>query len=405
MLQLIQKKTTLSIVFIIAIATLGGFLLKPQKVDAACAAQDTTRGTVTSTFSVTQAGTYSVWSRIMPNGTNDSFILEIDGTTCGITVGNANNNATGWQWINYRDGNTASKITVYLPAGNHTMTMIGKEDGVQVDRVLFLSDATCTPTAGTTGDNCANVDNTAPTTAITSPAGPSTSAGIVTIQASATDNVGIKKVEFYMGSTLLGTDTSSPYSFALDTGLYPAGTYQLTVRAYDTSDNMKASSAVALTIPPPPDTTNPVVTLTSPVNGSTVANTINVSASATDNSGTVRKVEVIIDGTVKTTLTSSPFTYSLDTKTLSDGNHTVAMKAYDPSNNSATATATVTVKNATAPVNNADFNNDGKVNAIDLSVLLANYTKTVTASTNGDCDGNGKVNAIDLSILLSKYGQ
>jgi hypothetical protein len=49
-----------------------------------------------------------------------------------------------------------------------------------------------------------------------------------------------------------------------------------------------------------------------------------------------------------------------------------------------------------------DLNNDNTVNAIDLSMLLSNYT---TSNAAGDANSDGTVNAIDLSIVLSHYGQ
>ena len=56
--------------------------------------------------------------------------------------------------------------------------------------------------------------NQLPTVSMTSPtAGASFTAGDnVTLQATASDSDGISKVEFYRGSTLIGTDTTSPYS-------------------------------------------------------------------------------------------------------------------------------------------------------------------------------------------------
>lgn len=48
-----------------------------------------------------------------------------------------------------------------------------------------------------------------------------------------------------------------------------------------------------------------------------------------------------------------------------------------------------------------DLNNDGIVNAQDLSLLLSNYG---TNNSTGDVNKDGTVNAIDLSILLSHYG-
>jgi hypothetical protein len=63
--------------------------------------------------------------------------------------------ANTWTWVDYQNGNTSSKINVSLTAGTHTLTMAGREAGVEVDRIEAVADTTCVPTG--TGDNCASV--------------------------------------------------------------------------------------------------------------------------------------------------------------------------------------------------------------------------------------------------------
>jgi hypothetical protein len=91
----------------------------------------------------------------MPDETaaNNSYTLEVDGTQCGITVGDAMLPANAWTWVDYRDGNSASKINLTLSAGTHTFTMYGRESGVKLDKVVFSGVTTCVPTG--TGSNCA----------------------------------------------------------------------------------------------------------------------------------------------------------------------------------------------------------------------------------------------------------
>ncbi len=108
----------------------------------------------------------------------------------------------------------------------------------------------------------------------------------------------------------------------------------------------------APTPPPPPptaDTTNPVVTLTTPTNGSTVKGTATISANATDNVG-VTKVNILVDNKMLSTDTTSPYSASWNSSTVSNGTHTVSAVAYDSAGNSATSTpATVTVNNQGTP--------------------------------------------------------
>ena len=88
----------------------------------------------------------------------------------------------------------------------------------------------------------------------------------------------------------------------------------------------------------------PVVSINSPVDGSTVSGVVGVSCTATDDSGSIASYSVEIDGSVR----SSSSTYSWDTTAESDGTHVVTCKATDPSNNVGSSNVTVTVSN-TAP--------------------------------------------------------
>src|SRR6185369_14784387 len=84
--------------------------------------------------------------------------------------------------------------------------------------------------------------NNPPTVSITSPANGATftSPANITINANASDSDGtVSKVDFYQGTTLLGTDTTSPYSFAWNN--VGVGSYALTARATDNSGAVATS--------------------------------------------------------------------------------------------------------------------------------------------------------------------
>lgn len=89
-----------------------------------------------------------------------------------------------------------------------------------------------------------------PVTVLTSPA-----AGAVYTQgdaiplaatAAAADNATIAKVEFYDDTTLLGTDTSSPYT--LSTSSLAVGSHSLVAKAYDSLGASAASTPVGITV-------------------------------------------------------------------------------------------------------------------------------------------------------------
>ncbi|HEY6139916.1 MAG TPA: protease pro-enzyme activation domain-containing protein [Thermoanaerobaculia bacterium] len=98
-----------------------------------------------------------------------------------------------------------------------------------------------------------------------------------------------------------------------------------------------------------PDTTAPTTSITAPANGATVSGTaVSVTASASDNVG-VTKVEFYLDGTLKSTDTTSPYAWTWDSTTAANGSHSLVSKAYDAAGNVGTsATITVTVSNNTS---------------------------------------------------------
>jgi fibronectin type 3 domain-containing protein len=140
---------------------------------------------------------------------------------------------------------------------------------------------------------------------------------------------------------------------------------------------------------PTPDTTNPTVSITSPSNNATVSGVVSVSANASDNVG-VAKVEFSVDGSLKLTDNSSPYSYSLDTKTLNNGNHTVSAKAFDAAGNSATNTITINVQNLDTTSPNAPSG---------LSASAANSTTVNLAWSSASDTGANQTGVVKYNVL------
>jgi hypothetical protein len=84
--------------------------------------------------------------------------------------------------------------------------------------------------------------------------------GKYTLKATATDNVGVTKVVFYRGTTNMGNDTTSPYTYSWNTVNVPNGTYVLKAKAYDAAGNIGVSSTVTVTVNNPvPNNLAPIV--------------------------------------------------------------------------------------------------------------------------------------------------
>src|ERR1044071_8331695 len=89
----------------------------------------------------------------------------------------------------------------------------------------------------------------APTVALTSPSAGSTFTAPATVSLAATASTPsgtISKVDFFNGSTLLGTDTSSPYTFNWTN--VGAGSYSLTARATNSAGLATTSTLVQISV-------------------------------------------------------------------------------------------------------------------------------------------------------------
>lgn len=98
-------------------------------------------------------------------------------------------------------------------------------------------------------------DTTAPNVSITFPAGNATVSGMIWVFASASDNVGITKVEFYVNSVRMGTDLTSPYSYGWNTTTVANGKYTITAKAYDAAGN-SGRSDISVTVNNPSKVTS-----------------------------------------------------------------------------------------------------------------------------------------------------
>jgi chitodextrinase len=97
------------------------------------------------------------------------------------------------------------------------------------------------------GSGATSPANAAPTATLTTNGSSFTAPASVTLTATATDGDGtVAKVEFYNGSTLLGSDATAPYSYSWTN--VAAGTYTLRARAYDNLNATGNSAAVTVTV-------------------------------------------------------------------------------------------------------------------------------------------------------------
>lgn len=276
---------------------------------------------------------------MVPDTTNNSYMLEIDGTQC-FTVSTTTTGS--WVWVDYQNGNSASKINLTLTKGTHSIKLIGTHAGVKVDRVILTSDQNCTPNGF--GDNCdVAIDTAPPTVSLTTPAESSNVSGTTAMTATASDSVGVTKVEFYVNSQLKSSATSSPYSYQWDTTTSANGQQLLTAKAYDAAGN-NATSSYYVTVSNG-DTQAPTV----PANFTAKAdayNKVTLSWNAsTDNKG-VTGYTILRNGAILAR-TGAVTSYQ-DTSVTANTAYSYTISAFDAiGNQSGTATTTITTPNVT----------------------------------------------------------
>jgi len=255
--------------------------------------------------------------------------------------------------------------------------------------------------------------NTPPAVSLTAPANNSTytAPASITITATASDADGsIAKVDFYNGATLLGTVTTSPYTYTWSN--VANGTYSLTAKATDNGGASATSAVVTIVVGTStgtgcngiaawtatgvytngnqvvynnkiyqakwwtqneqPDintgdgkpwtyvadcsggTTNnpPSINITTPANNSTYTApaAITITATAADTDGSIAKVEFYNGATLLGTATASPYTYAWSNVAV--GTYSITAKATDNGGAATTSTpVSVTVNGSGGTAN------------------------------------------------------
>ncbi|WPB82345.1 Ig-like domain-containing protein [Archangium violaceum] len=242
---------------------------------------------------------------------------------------------------------------------------------------------------GTCSDGLSCLDGaciipTPPTVSFTSPTEGSTVEGNVTLSVDAAGTGGISRVEFYLGTALLGTDTSAPFTQGLNTRAYPNGTQTLTARAYD---SLGTQGSTGLSVTFNNDFNAPTVSMTSPAQNAilTAGTAYVVRASASDDRG-VNKVELYLDGALTSTR-QAPYEVTWTPSVGGVGGHTWFAKAYDFAGNVTTsAVLNVTVQSPPTSSNSLPYSasntNSAQQNTVNQTIALT-AGQTLTLGTCG----------------------
>jgi glucose/arabinose dehydrogenase/peptidoglycan/xylan/chitin deacetylase (PgdA/CDA1 family) len=218
-------------------------------------------------------------------------------------------------------------------------------------------------------------DTTAPIATVTAPAPSTTVTGTTTVTATATDNVGVVGVTLLIDGNPVGAeDTTAPYSFSWNTASVPNGTHAVSVRARDGAGNVGLSAGNTVTVQnatTTSDTILPTATITAPLGGTTISGLVNIQGTAADNVG-LGGVTLFVDGVQEGSEnlvvgTSVSFGFDWNTAGVSNGVHTLSVRARDGAGNiGMSPSVSVTVQNGTTTppqgdnlILNGDFETNG----------------------------------------------
>ncbi|MBC8018233.1 MAG: fibronectin type III domain-containing protein, partial [Verrucomicrobia bacterium] len=164
-------------------------------------------------------------------------------------------------------GTGAAAGSAPIDAANTTTTII---DGLDPANSYFFSvTAYNSARLESVYSNIIQIPESAPpVVTITSPTNNASVNGTVSISATASDNVAVARVQFYLNEVLQATDTMAPYLFTWDTSSLAAGAYTVSARASDSAGNLGRSEIVVTVAG---DTSPPTVYLSAPGNNASVS--------------------------------------------------------------------------------------------------------------------------------------
>jgi hypothetical protein len=308
-------------------------------------------------------------------------------------------------------GQAATSIKIKEPV---TGTVTGA-DTVIATATSSPFDFTFTPTAGnhtyyvyvtmSTGDRLwsapiwinesAIADTTPPTTSITAPANGATVTGTTAVSATAADNVGVTKVEFYLDNVLQSTDTTAPYDWSWDTTAAANGAHSLTSKAYDAANNVGTSAAVNVTVSNVVDYSLSVIPASVTVTaGSAASYTVNIARSGGFSGGVTFSISGLPAG-ASGTFTPNPATanssaLSITTTTATAAGSYVFTVTGVSGTLSHTATATLVVQaqpagNFTLAITPASVTvqSNGGTATYTVNITRTTFTSSISFSVSG----------------------
>ena len=230
---------------------------------------------------------------------------------------------------------------VQTPAGRtwNTVTVV---NGPHVVSVVARDAAGHETTAS--ADVTVHNDIQPPAIDLTTPVADSILHGLVSVMATASDDIGVTGVQFKVDGAPIGAeDVEAPYEALWDTAAASNGSHIVSAVARDAVGHQTVTTVVVTV---ENDAAPPTVALSNPTGGAELSGTVPVSVSAGDDIG-VTSVQFLVDGVAAgAPITDGPYQWSWATDgAVANGSHTVSAVAHDAAGHETTTSVAVTVAN------------------------------------------------------------
>jgi hypothetical protein len=308
---------------------------------------------------------------------------------------------------------TASDGAFDETSEGYTFTTAALSDGAHTVYVR-ATDAASTPNTTAEANYASDsftIDTGAPSVTIVALSPDPTNDNTPTFTGTATDTQSnISSVEYKVdsGSWIAATasdgafdETSEGYTFT--TAALSDGAHTVYVRATDAASNTTAVANYAsdsFTI----DTGAPSVTIVALSPDPTTDNTPTFTGTATDSLSNISSVEYKVDSGSWTAATASDGAfdetsegYTFTTAALSDGAHTVYVRATDAATNTTAEVNYASDSFTVRTVVPGDANGDGVVNAVDITKVERIIALLDAQTPGADANQDGNVNALDIT--------
>lgn len=196
---------------------------------------------------------------------------------------------------------------------------------------------------GSTTPGTYTIGDPPPSVTITDPTSGETVSGTINVIATATDNIGVSKVDFSIDGKLRSSDSTSPYEYSWDTTVETDVDHTITATAFDTNNN---SSEDSVTVTVNNVDTQPPSTPTNLSANAVAYNRVDLSWIASSDNKVVTGYWIVRDGVAIASSTTNSFS---DTTVLPSTTYSYQVIAFDAVGNNSAPSNTATTITPQAP--------------------------------------------------------